>query len=143
MSIDDTNGSKVQQVGCLKPNREAGVKTSEAGILMGGVMVWGVIGWPLVAAAIVAFVVALSTRKTWVGLAGALIAAPLCLYLADMPYLHWVSLAALGANFASVAALWRGREDIAFAMLLPFMIMIALVTILWLRNFSVFSGYHF
>jgi hypothetical protein len=108
---------------------------------MGGVMVWGVIGWPLVAAAIVAFVVALSTRKTWVGLAGALVAAPLCLYLADMPYLHWVSLAALGANFVSVAALWRRREDIAFAMLLPFMIMIVVVTILWFRNFSVFGGY--
>jgi hypothetical protein len=39
--------------------------------------------------------------------------------------------------------LWRGRHDIAFAMLLPFMIMIVLITILWLRNFSVFSGFEF
>jgi uncharacterized membrane protein YfcA len=106
-------------------------------------MGWAVIGWPLLAAAIVAFGVALSRRRTWAGFAGALLAAPLCLYLTDMPYLHWVSLAALPANFVSVAALWRGRDDIAFAMLLPFMIMVVLVVILWLRNFSVFSGFHF
>jgi hypothetical protein len=60
-----------------------------------------------------------------------------------MPYLHWVSLAALPANFLSAAALWRERHDIAFAMLLPFMIMVALVVILWYRNFSVFVGYRF
>jgi uncharacterized membrane protein YfcA len=106
-------------------------------------MAWAVIGWPVVAAAIVAFGVALSTRHTWVGFAGAVIATPLCLYLTEMPYLHWVSLAALPANFMSAAALWRGRHDIAFAMLLPFMIVIVLVVILWLRNFSVFSGFHF
>ena len=57
-----------------------------------GVMAWAVIGWPVVA-------------------------APLCLYLTDMPYLHWVSLAALGATFVSIAAFWRGRHEIAFAML--------------------------
>ena len=61
-----------------------------------------------------------------------------------MPYgLHWVSLAALGANFVAIAALWRGRHDIGFAMLLPFMIMIVLIVILWLRNFSVFRGFEF
>jgi uncharacterized membrane protein YfcA len=106
-------------------------------------MAWAVIGWPVVAAAIFAFGVAFSTRHTWIGFAGALIAAPLCLYLTEMPYLHWVSLAALPANFVSAAALWRGRHDIAFAMLLPLMMMIVLSVILWFRNFSVFSGFHF
>ena len=106
-------------------------------------MTWAVIGWPVVAAAIVAFAVGLFTRHTWVGVAGALIAAPLCLYLTNMPYLHWVSLAALAANFVSVTALWRGRHDVAFAMLLPFMFMIVLIVILWLRNFPVFSGFRF
>lgn len=104
---------------------------------------WAVVGWPIVAAVIVAFGVAFSTRHVWAGLAGAVIAAPLCLYLADMPYLHWVSLAALPANFVSVAALWRGRHDIAFAMLLPLMIVVVLSVILLVRNFSVFSGFHF
>ena len=107
------------------------------------VLPWAVIGLPLLAAAIAAFGVALSTRHTWAGLAGAVIAVPLCLYLKDMPYLHWVSLAALPANFVSAAALWRGRHDIAFAMLLPFMIMVVLVVILWLRNFPVFTGFRF
>jgi hypothetical protein len=105
---------------------------------------WSRFGWPLVAAAIGAFVAAFSTRHKWVGLVGALISVPLCLYLADMPYgLHWASLAALAANFLAVVALWRGRHDIAFAMLLPFMIMIVLIAILWLRNFSVFRGFEF
>ena len=58
-----------------------------------------------------------------------------------MPYLHWVSLAALAANFVSAAAVWRGRSDIAFAMLLPFMLMVVLAVILLIRNFSVFEGY--
>lgn len=106
-------------------------------------MAWAAIGWPVLAAAIAAFGVAFFSRHTWAGLVGALIAVPLCLYLKDMPYLHWVTLAALGANFASAAALWRGRHDIAFAMLLPFMVMTVVVAILWLRNFSVFSGFHF
>ena len=106
-------------------------------------MGWAMIGWPVLAAVIAAFGVAFSTRHIWIGFAGAVIAAPLCLYLADMPYLHWVSLAALPANFLSVAALWRARHDIAFAMLLPLMLVIVLVVILWIRNFSVFSGFHF
>lgn len=102
-----------------------------------------VIGWPLVAAAIVAFGVAFATRHTWAGLAGAFIAVPLSLYLKDMPYLHWVSLAALPGSFLSAAALWRSRHDIAFAMLLPFMLMIVLAVILWWRNFNVFAGFRF
>ena len=103
-------------------------------------MKWAVVGWPVVAAAIAAFGVAFATRHSWTGLAGALIAAPLCLYLKDLPYLHWVSLAALPANFVSAALLWRGRHDIAFSLLLPFMIVIALIAILWTRDFSVFRG---
>lgn len=103
-------------------------------------MPWSVVGWPLVAAAIAAFVVAFSTRYSWAGLAGALIAAPLCLYLKDFPFLHWVSLVALPANFVSGTLLWRGRRDIAFTLLLPFMIAIALIAIFWMRDFSVFRG---
>ena len=108
-----------------------------------GALPWAVIGWPLVVAAIVAFGVAFYARRVWVGFAGAVIAAPLCLYLMDMPYLYWLSRAAVVANFVSAAALWRARRDIAFAMLLPFMIMVVLVVILWYRNFSVFVGYRF
>ena len=103
-------------------------------------MAWAVIGWPVVAAAIAAFALALSTRYSWAGFAGALIAAPLCLYLKDFPYLHWVSLAAVPANFVSAALMWRGRRDIGFTLLLPFMIVIALIAILWFRDFSVFRG---
>ena len=103
-------------------------------------MAWAVIGWPVVAAAIAAFGLAFSTRYYWAGFAGASIAAPLCLYLKDFPYLHWVSLAALAANFVSAALLWRGRRDIAFTLLLPFMIVITLTAIFWTRNFSVFRG---
>jgi len=103
-------------------------------------MAWAVIGWPVVAAAIAAFVVAFSTRYSWAGLGGALIAAPLCLYLKDLPYLHWISLVALAANFMSAALLWRGRRDIAFTLLLPFMIVVTLIAMFWMRDFSVFRG---
>jgi hypothetical protein len=105
---------------------------------------WATFGWPLVAAAIGAFGVAFATRHKWAGLVGALISVPLCLYLADMPYgLRWVSLAASGANFLSAAAVWRQRNDIGFAMLLPFMLMVVLTVILWQRNFNVFRGFVF
>lgn len=103
-------------------------------------MAWADIGWPVLAAAIAAFGVALFTRHAWAGLAGALLAAPLCLYLEDLPYLHWVSLSALPANFVSAALVWRGRRDIAFTFLLPFMIAIVLIAVLWTRDFSVFRG---
>jgi hypothetical protein len=108
-----------------------------------GALPWAVIGWPLVAVASVVFGVALYTGRAWAGLAGAFLAAPLGLYLMDMPYLYWASRVAVAANFLSAAALGRGRRDIAFAMLLPFMIMAALAVILLVRNFSVFSGYRF
>jgi hypothetical protein len=103
-------------------------------------MAWAVIGWPVVAAVIAAFVLAFATRFSWAGFAGAVIAAPLCLYLKDLPYLHWISVVALPANFVSAALLWRGRRDIAFAVLSPFMIVIVLIAILWMRDFSVFRG---
>jgi len=103
-------------------------------------MAWAVIGWPVVAVAIAAFGVAFSTRYSWAGFAGALVAAPLCLYLKDMPFLHWMSIAALPANFASAVFLWRGRRDIAFTLLLPFMIVMALIAIFWTKDFSVFRG---
>jgi len=103
-------------------------------------MAWGVIGWPVVAAAIAAFGVAFFTRYSWTGLAGAFIAAPLCWYLKDWPYLHWVSLVALAANFVAAALLWRGRRDIAFTFLLPFMIVVTLIAIFWMKNLSVFRG---
>lgn len=108
-----------------------------------GALPWAVIGWPLVATAIVAFGVAFYTGRAWVGFAGAVIAVPLCLYLMDMPYLYWASRIAVVANFVAVAALWRSRRDIAFAMLLPFTIMVVLAVLLWYRNFSVFVGYRF
>ena len=103
-------------------------------------MAWAVIGWPVVAVAVAAFAVAFATRFCWAGFAGALIAAPLCLYLKDLPYLHWTSVVSLAANFVSAGFLWRGRRDIAFALLLPFMIVIALIAIFWIRDFSVFRG---
>lgn len=108
-----------------------------------GALPWAVIGWPLVAAAIVLFGVAFYAQRAWVGFAGAVIAAPLCLYLMDMPYLYWASRIAVAANFVSALALWRDRRDIAFAMLLPFMVMVVLAVLLWYRNFSVFVGYRF
>jgi uncharacterized membrane protein YfcA len=109
-------------------------------LLEGTQMPWAVIGWPVLSAATAAFGVAFLPRFRWAGLAGALIATPLCLYLKDLPFLHWTSLVALAANFVSAALLWRGRRDIAFALLLPFMCVIALIAIFWVRDFSVFRG---
>ena len=94
----------------------------------------------MLAAVIAAFGMAFVPRLRWMGVAVAVIAVPLCLYLKDLPFLHWTSLAALPANFVSAALLWRGRWDMAFALLLPFMCAIALIAIFWMRDFSVFSG---
>ena len=105
-----------------------------------GTIAWAVVGWPVVAAAVAFFSVAFATRSSWAGLAGAFIAAPLCLYLKDLPYLHWMSVVALATNFVSAALLWRGRREIAFVLLLPFMSVIALIAIFWIRDFSVFRG---
>jgi hypothetical protein len=105
-----------------------------------GTIAWAVIGWPVVAAAVASFGLAFAARLSWAGLVGAFIAAPLCLYLKNLPYLHWLSVVALATNFVSAALLWRGRRQIAFALLLPFMSVIALIAIFWIRDFSVFRG---
>lgn len=79
-------------------------------------MTWADVGPPLVVAAIVAFAVAFATRFTWTGFIGALIAVPLCLYLKDMPYLQWVSLAGKrGRCHGVVAAQERHWIRVPFA----------------------------
>jgi hypothetical protein len=104
-------------------------------------MSWSQIGWPLVAAAIAAFSVGLFTRQRWFGFVGALIAAPVCLHLSEALYLHWVSLAAFAANFLAAGLLWRGRSDIAFTLLTPFMGVVIMLVIFWFRGFPVFRLY--
>jgi hypothetical protein len=94
----------------------------------------------MVAAAVALFGVSFWPPFRRAALAGATIAAPLCLYLTDFPFLHWASLAALVTNFAAAALLWRGTRDVAFACLLPFMCVLTLIAIFWMRNFSVFHG---
>jgi hypothetical protein len=104
-------------------------------------MSWSVFGWPAVAVALAAFGVAFSTRYFWAGLVGATIAAPICLHLSDALYLHWLSLIAFGLNFVAGGLLWRGRRDIAFTLLLPFMIVVTMIVIFWFRDFPVFRLY--
>lgn len=63
------------------------------------------------------------------------------MHLSDALYLHWLSLIACGLNFVAAGLLWRGRRDIAFTFLLPFMLVVTMIVIFWVRGFPVFRLY--
>ena len=95
-----------------------------------------VFGWPFVALAGVAFSIAFLTRHSWFGFVGAALAMPFCFLVSlyPLPIWHWGGPLALTANCVSAWLLHRGRRDIAFSFLLPFMIVSTLLGLLVLRQ---------
>jgi hypothetical protein len=91
-------------------------------------------GWAPIIASSVGFGLAFGTRRVWFGFVAAVIAAPFCLFASGYPLLHWVARVALGANFLSAYLIYRRRRDIAFAVLLPFMIITIVLAIFWARD---------
>lgn len=83
--------------------------------------------------AFVAFAAALfTTSKRW-GLLAALIAAPFCFFVTGYPMFRWAGWVAFAANFLS-ASLARRRREIAFAALVPFMMIVTLLAVFALRG---------
>ena len=99
-----------------------------------------VFGWPPVVVAFTAFAAGFLTTRTWLGFIGAAIAAPFCFAASGYPLFHWVALVALGANFVSAFLLHRGRADIAFAALVPFMMVAALLAVFAFREVRLLRG---
>lgn len=89
-----------------------------------------VFGWPFVIVSAVAFVTGLLARAGWLVLAGAVLAAPFCLYLFGTPRFRWYGLVALLMNFVAVWAQARGRSVLAAASVVPFMALAAFVYVL-------------
>ena len=96
----------------------------------------GVVGWPAVAAAVAAFSLAFFTTRTWFGFIGAAFAAPFCLFVSGYPLFHWGGLVALAANFVAAYLLYRGRPDVAFTALVPFMMIVTVLAVFTLRDIT-------
>ena len=96
-------------------------------------MSWSVavFGWPAVAAAGLAFSAAFLFRRSWLGLVGAALAAPFCFLVSlyPIPVGRVGGIIAFAANFVCAWLLYRGRREVAFAFLLPFMIVAMLFAI--------------
>ena len=95
-----------------------------------------VFGWPAVVAALAAYGCAFLTTRASLGFLGALIATPFCVFVSGYPMFHWAGPVALGANFLSAYVLYRGRRDVAFTVLLPFMMVVTLLAVFALRDIS-------
>jgi len=99
-----------------------------------------VLGWPAVVMALTAFAAALRTGRTSLGFAGAAIATPFCLYVNGYPLFHWTGAIACGANFLAAFLIHRGRRDVAFTVLLPFLIIVTVLAVFALRHIRLLRG---
>jgi hypothetical protein len=99
-----------------------------------------VFGWPAVALASTAFALAFLTTRTWLGFIGASIGAPFCIFASGFPLFHWLGLIALAASFLAAGLLYRGRPDIAFAALIPFMIVTVTLAVFAFRDITLLRG---
>jgi hypothetical protein len=97
-------------------------------------------GWPAVMLAIGAYAVAFLTARTWAGFIGAAIAAPFCLYASGYPLFQWLALVALAANVAAAWLIHRGRPDVGFAALVPFMMLVATLAVFAFRDIRLLRG---
>ena len=94
-----------------------------------------IFGWPAVCAAFVVFGLALFTASTWLAFTAAAIATPFCLFVTGYPMFRWAGWVALAANFLS-ACLMRRRREIAFAALVPFMMIVTLLAVFAAREIT-------
>jgi len=93
-----------------------------------------VLGWPSAAVALAAFGAALRTERGWLGLAGAIAATPFCVFVSGYALFHWWGAVAGVANFAAALLIFRARRDMAFAALLPFLIIVTVLGVFALRH---------
>jgi hypothetical protein len=96
----------------------------------------GLVGWPAVFAATTAFSFAFLTNSRWLGFVGAGIAAPFCLFAGGYPLFHWAAPVALAANVLAAYLVYRGRPDVAFASLLPFILIVTVLAVFGLRGIT-------
>jgi hypothetical protein len=99
-----------------------------------------VFGWPAVVLAFGAFALAFLTPRSWLGFIGAAIGAPFCFYASGFPLFYWIALTAAGANFVAAYLLVRGRAEIAFAALVPFMLITVTLAVFALRGIRLLRG---
>jgi biotin transporter BioY len=92
-----------------------------------------VFGWPFIATALGLFVIGLIRRRSWLMLVGNLFAAPVCLYLGGTPRFGLEARLVLLMNVIAVWALARGWRWVSAALLAPFLILSAFVTVMLTR----------
>jgi hypothetical protein len=96
----------------------------------------GLVGWPAIFAATTAFSFAFLTNRRWLGFVGAGIAAPFCLFAGSYPLLHWAAPVALAGNVLAAYLVYRGRPDMAFTSLLPFIMIVTVLAVFAWRGIT-------
>ena len=76
----------------------------------------------------------------FVGFLGASLGAPFCFFVSGFPLFHWLGPIALGANFLAAGLLHRGRPDIAFAALIPFVMVTVTLAVFAFRDITLLRG---
>jgi len=101
--------------------------------------VLGLHDWPAAVVAVAAFGMAFMTTRRWSGFLGAATAAPFCLFVSGYPLFHGISQIAVAANFVAAYLLYRDRPEVAFAALVPFMMILVVLAVFALRGITLAS----
>ena len=99
-----------------------------------------VLGWPAVLAAFGAYGVAFVTTHAWSGFIGAVIAAPFCVIVSGYPMFAAAGQVTLAANVLAAFLLYRGRREVAFAALVPFMVVSTALAVFAVRGITLVHG---
>jgi hypothetical protein len=92
-------------------------------------------GWEGPAIALAVFGVSFARQSTGIGLAGATLSAPFCVFASGYPLLGGLAWTALIGNIVA-ACLMHRRRDVAFAALTPFAALCIFLTVLALRGIT-------
>jgi hypothetical protein len=89
-------------------------------------------GWPSVGLSLMAFAAGFLSRYSWLGLVGATLSLPFC-FLTSLYPIPFGFVGGPVAAISNVAAGWfvlKGRREVAFACLLPFLLLASTMAVI-------------
>jgi hypothetical protein len=93
-----------------------------------------VLGWSAILSSFAGFAAAFLADRRPLAYAGAAFAVPVCVLLSGAPLLELPAYLALASTCAAAVVFSRGRKDIAFALLLPFALLVTVLLVFTWRG---------
>ena len=94
------------------------------------------LGWAAILSSFAGFAAAFLAGRPSLAYAGAALAAPVCVLLTGSSILELPAYVALASTCAAAVVFSRGRKDIAFALLLPFALLVTVLLVFAWRGIT-------